>query len=107
MKLNDKGYSLVELMVVLLLFVVVLGLVGRSFSTILSQSSRLFKNEESNIEGVVGLEMLRHDLNQAGFGLPTQPLPVAFTGEAVAGVSALLNDALTGPPRPALALERS
>ena len=28
------------------------------------------KMEETNIEGVIGLEMLRHDLAQMGYGLP-------------------------------------
>jgi len=113
MKLDAKGYTLVELIVVTLIFLVVLGLVGRSFNAVLSQSSKVSRSEESNVEGVVGLEMLRHDLNQAGFGLPTEPYPAgAVSGEAATGISASLNDypQATPPlsaPRPIVALERS
>lgn len=43
---------------------------GDAFKTIITQMGKITKSEESNIEGVVGLEMFRHDLQQAGFGLP-------------------------------------
>ena len=67
---NNKGFSLVEMIVVMAIFVVVIMLTTQSFNTILTYAKRLMKSEESNIEGVVGLEMMRHDLEQAGFGLP-------------------------------------
>lgn len=67
---NSKGYTLVEMIVVMAIFVVVIILAGQSFNSILSHAKRIMSSEESNIEGVVGLEMFRHDLEQAGFGLP-------------------------------------
>ena len=51
------------------MFVAILLVTGASFESILKNSTRLVKSEESNIEGLVGLELLRHDLEQAGFGL--------------------------------------
>lgn len=117
MKLTDKGFTLVELVVVTAIFLVVLGLVGKSFNAILTQSSRLTRSESSNISGSVGLEMLRHDLTQMGFGLPSEPSAAPYAGEAAYGLSASannstsapqsLNDPLTGPPRPIAALELS
>ena len=108
MRSSEKGYTLIELVVVLLIFTVVLAMAGASFNAVLSQSSRLAKSEESNIAGVIGLELLRHDLNQLGFGLPTEPATVSWFGEAAEGsASALLNDPPSGPPRPVAALERS
>ena len=41
-----------------------------AFNTIITNSSKSSKIEESNIEGMIGLEMMRHDLEQMGFGLP-------------------------------------
>jgi len=70
MRLDNRGFSLVELIVVTVIFVMVIIITGDVFKTILTQNAKLHKSEESNIEGVVGLEMLRHDLEQAGFGLP-------------------------------------
>ena len=117
MKLTDKGFTLIEMLVVCLIFIVVLLLVARSFNAVLSESSKLTKSETSNVTGIVGLEMLRHDLMQAGYGLPTETSTAPYTGEAAFGLSASandsttapqsLNDPLTGPPRPIAALERS
>jgi prepilin-type N-terminal cleavage/methylation domain-containing protein len=67
---SRKGFTLVELIVVMAIFIVVIMITADSFNTILTQMTRITKSEESNIEGVVGLEMFRHDIQQAGYGLP-------------------------------------
>lgn len=98
----NGGFTLIELVVVMALFSVVIMMVGNSFSTLLRYSARYMKSQESNIEGNVGLEVMRHDLSSAGFGLPT-----AFFGGAVSysevdtghGLAAALNDATGGVPR--------
>lgn len=91
---NNKGFTLIELMVAMVLFVIVIMITGNSFETILGQSSRLFRSEESNIEGMIGLEMLRHDLQQAGLGLYTEPAPAIGTTkvEAASAPAANYND---------------
>jgi len=103
MKNNSKGFTLVEMLVVMLVFVVVIIITGESFKTILAQASKTFRSEESNIEGMIGLEMLRHDLQQAGFGLFSEASPVAYLGEAAVAPASNYNDGLNGPPRPLLA----
>lgn len=70
MHTNVRGFTLVELIVVMAVFTVVITIAASSFNTILRHSSSLAKSEESNIEGVIGLEIFRHDLEQTGFGLP-------------------------------------
>jgi len=98
---NSKGFTLVEMIVVMAVFIVVIIITGNSFNTILQQSSRLFRSEESNIEGIIGLEMLRHDIQQAGYGLfweQSDP-PAAYTGEAAAAPANAYNDGTQGPPR--------
>lgn len=67
---SRKGFTLIEMIMVMFLFVVVIMITADSFKTILTQMTKITKSEESNIEGVVGLEMFRHDLQQAGYGLP-------------------------------------
>jgi prepilin-type N-terminal cleavage/methylation domain-containing protein len=67
---SNQGFTLIELIVVMAVFIVVIMITGDSFNRILTQSLKLGRMEESNIEGVVGLEMMRHDLEQAGFALP-------------------------------------
>ncbi|MFA7402910.1 MAG: prepilin-type N-terminal cleavage/methylation domain-containing protein [Pelobacteraceae bacterium] len=67
---NDKGFTLIELIVVMAIFSMIIMVSARAFETIMAQSSQMKKASESNIEGVVGLEMLRKDLESAGYGLP-------------------------------------
>lgn len=91
---NNKGFTLTELLVAMGLFVIVLTITGRAFETILGQTSRLLRSEESNIEGMIGLEMLRHDLQQAGLGLYTEPAPAITStkAEAASAPAATYND---------------
>lgn len=67
---NIRGFSLVEMIVVMLLFVIVIGITGDAFNKIVSRSLAISKSSESNIAGVVGLEMMRTDIESAGYGLP-------------------------------------
>lgn len=69
---NTAGFTLIELIVTMAIFLVVIVIASQTFNTMLSNSSRISKSEESNIEGIIGLEVLRHDLEQMGFGLPWQ-----------------------------------
>lgn len=103
MTINSKGFTLLEMIIVMAVFVIVLAISGSSFNTVLTQTSKIFRSEESNIEGVVGLEMLRHDLQQAGFGLLSEASPVAYTGEATVAPASSYNDGTNGPPRPLIA----
>lgn len=67
---SSRGFSLVELVVVMAMFVIVIAVAGDTFTRIMKFSSQQAKTAESNIEGVVGLEMVRKDLASVGFGLP-------------------------------------
>jgi len=66
---SNKGFTLVEMVVVCLLFTVVLGITSDAFNRIVSKTLSLNRGAESNIRGVVGLELLRSDLQAAGYGL--------------------------------------
>ncbi len=61
---SRKGFTLVEMIVVMAVFVVVIMITADSFKTILTQMTKITKSEESNIEGVVGLEMFRMICNK-------------------------------------------
>ena len=67
---NNKGFTLLEMLITMGLVILVIVITSVAFNAILKNASRLISSEKSNIEGVVGLEMFRHDLQQAGFGLP-------------------------------------
>ena len=100
MRKNQQGYTLIELLVVMVVFIVVIIIAGDAFKAVLTQSSKLFRSEESNIEGIVGLEMMRHDLQQAGYGLYTEPLVTPYTGEATVSPASTFNEPdFASPPR--------
>lgn len=69
---NQRGFTLVELMVTMLIFVIAIAAASNMLTGLLSQFKQQSKIAESDVEGVVGLEMLRRDLEIAGSGLPWQ-----------------------------------
>ncbi|MGE3550610.1 MAG: type II secretion system protein J [Geobacter sp.] len=106
MRHSQKGFTLVEMLIVTVIFILVIMAASSSFNVLLNQMAKLTKSEESNIEGVVGLEMLRHDLQQVGFGLPTAYLDPAPTYiEASVAPADDYNDAPSGVPRAVVAAD--
>lgn len=67
---SKTGFTLLEVIIAMSLFIVVMMIASNAFNQIVTQSTKYSKMEESNIEGVIGLEVMRHDLEQMGFGLP-------------------------------------
>jgi prepilin-type N-terminal cleavage/methylation domain-containing protein len=77
---NRKGFSLVELMITMVVFVFVIAAASQIFTGLLTQFKQQSKIGETDIEGAVGLDMLRYDLAQAGYGLPWNPSAAACGG---------------------------
>ena len=114
---TQDGFTLVEVLVAMALFIAILVIASNAFNKIVSQSSKYSKMEESNIEGIIGLEVMRHDLGQMGFGLPwgfskaspdaTVSPPTTIIDSTISYSEAdttltngkLLNDAPAGVPR--------
>ena len=67
---RQNGYTLVELMVVMVIFVVVMMITGSAFNTMLKSTMRTSKSVETQITDVIGLEVMRVDIKHAGHGLP-------------------------------------
>jgi Tfp pilus assembly protein PilW len=67
---KDKGYTLVELVMVMAIFIVVIMAITTTFNHLLNQASQQGKSATSQIEGIAGLEMFRTDVAHAGFALP-------------------------------------
>lgn len=68
--LSSQGFTLIELIIVMALFMVVIIISSQAFNKILSISAQQTKSAESDTQGVIGLEMMRVDLEHAGYGLP-------------------------------------
>lgn len=98
---DSRGYTLVEILVVMVIFIIVVGITGNAFNLIAKQAAQQARTAESNIEGVVGLEMMRKDITSAGFGLPWEFQNAINYQEADAGetLASVYNDAPSGVPR--------
>lgn len=67
---TKAGFSLVELMITMVVFVLVIAAASQVFTGLLTQFKQQSKIAETNIEGIIGLEILRRDIEHAGYGLP-------------------------------------
>jgi len=70
MRRRESGFSLLELMIALAIVAFVLAAASTFFIGVVKQYKVQSKITESNVEGVIGLELLRQDLESLGFGLP-------------------------------------
>jgi prepilin-type N-terminal cleavage/methylation domain-containing protein len=105
MKNRQSGVTLLELLIVMGIFVIVIAGASQMFVSLLSVFKQQSKITVTNIEGILGLEMMRRDIENAGYGLPwagltnyqelTNPVGELYN-------PAQFNDAPTGPPRAVL-----
>lgn len=112
---DNRGFTLTELIVVMAIFLTVMLITSNTFKIIANQTSQQSKSLETQIEGVVGLEVLRADLEMVGFGLPWTYQSTLTTylesdmdsnypqaGYWPSGDTKSFNDSATQPPRPVL-----
>lgn len=101
---REEGFTLIEMLVTMVVFVIAIAAASQMFINMLTQFKQQGRIAESNIEGIVGLELLRRDVGHAGYGLPWIMGGVAYL-EAVndantAHNDTVYNDAAAGdPPR--------
>ena len=76
---GTAGYTLVELLVVMLIFAVVMSVISVTFARIVQSSGQLMKSGETDTGGLIGLELMRRDLELAGFGLPWSAPGVVYS----------------------------
>jgi prepilin-type N-terminal cleavage/methylation domain-containing protein len=101
---KEAGFTLIELMVTMVIFVLAIAAASQMFIGQLTQFKQQGKIAETNIEGIIGLELLRRDVEHAGYGLPWNPTPLPVYAEAVndaatAHNDTLFNDSPTNAPR--------
>ncbi|MFH2122308.1 MAG: prepilin-type N-terminal cleavage/methylation domain-containing protein [Pseudomonadota bacterium] len=67
---SASGFTLVELMVALAIFGILMTMVFSSFIPVLQTNTKESRISETKLETGIGLDLLRSDLEHAGFGLP-------------------------------------
>ncbi len=103
---RKSGFTLLELLITTLILGLTLAATSDMFVGMLRGFKQQSKLSETNIEGIVGLEVLRQDIERAGYGLPwVIPSTVTYQ-EAAAAPASAYNDcsgaAPCNPPRPIL-----
>jgi prepilin-type N-terminal cleavage/methylation domain-containing protein len=67
---REAGFTLVELIITMAIFVFVIAAASQVFVGLITQFKQQSKIAETNIEGIVGLDIMRRDIENAGYGLP-------------------------------------
>ncbi len=66
----ERGFSLIELLVVMSILVFVFAILTSNFIILLRAMKIEAKSAETEVEKIIGLEILRQDIENAGYGLP-------------------------------------
>lgn len=95
---RDKaGFTLVEMMITMVVFVLVIAAASSVFTGLLTQFKQQSRVAETNIEGAIGLEILRRDLESAGYGLPwVIPTGTSWVAEATVAQATPYNETTVG-----------
>ncbi len=94
---QEAGFTIVELLLVMIIFVFVLAGTSELFVAMVRGYKQQSKIAQTNIEGIIGLEMLRRDIEGAGYGLPWQMSGISY--DEATSADATLNDSTSNPPR--------
>ena len=65
---RQDGFTMTELLITMTIFVFAIAAISNIFVPLLTQFKQQSRLAETQIEGAVGLDILRRDLEQAGFG---------------------------------------
>lgn len=105
LQISDPGFTIVELMVTMVAFVFVIAAASQMLTGLMTQFKQQSKISETNIEGIIGLEIMRYDLGHAGYGLPWV-IPAGTTYSEAASATpcgtadpSTYNDSAANPPR--------
>ncbi|RJQ22237.1 MAG: prepilin-type N-terminal cleavage/methylation domain-containing protein [Nitrospiraceae bacterium] len=69
-RMSERGFTLIELLITMVIFVFTIAAASQIFTGLLTQFKQQSRIAETNIEGIVGLDILRQDIEHAGLGLP-------------------------------------
>ncbi|HIJ79893.1 MAG: prepilin-type N-terminal cleavage/methylation domain-containing protein [Desulfobulbaceae bacterium] len=83
--MKERGFSLVELIVVMFIFSIIMIASGTTFQRVLFGVKSESKSVESNLDKLVGAELIRLDLEHTGFGIARNTVtpPIAWNETGV------------------------
>ncbi len=78
--MRQKGITLIELTIVLAILGIILTAILQVYLTILKSYKRETSISYTNIEKLISLELMRKDIEMAGFGVPKNIDPIGYNG---------------------------
>ena len=96
---RQGGFSLIELLIVVTLLAIVVVMSSDTFTIAIKQSGQQTKIVEAQVEGIIGLELLRFDIEHAGYGLPWAFQNTINYNEASTSPATNYNDSSANVPR--------
>jgi type IV pilus assembly protein PilW len=78
-KVNNKGITLIELLVVIFIFVLVIFTSYSLYLSLLKGSKQDIEISSFQMESLIGLEILRLDLEHIGYGIPSNETALVIT----------------------------
>jgi hypothetical protein len=97
-----RGCSRTELIIAIAISAIVIMRSSDLFTIILTQSGQQAKVVNSEMESIIGLRMLRHDIEHAGYGLPWAFSSAIAYQEAASAPASNYNDSPAQVPRAVL-----
>lgn len=110
MKRREEGFTLIEMLISIAISMFVLAAALTFFLISVKQYKVQTKIVETNVEGILGLELFRQDLESLGFGLPWNPSPLpgpAYTERPFETVAIAALDDTPNPPRPVVGIDNA
>jgi len=98
---QEDGFSMIELLIAMVVFIVTVAATSNVFLTVVAEFKQQSKISETTLQDIVGLEILRRDIEHAGYGVPwTIPGGVGYSEPGAAPIGAVANDSPgAAPPR--------
>lgn len=83
--MKDKGFTLIELVITMFIVTIILILSGQAFKNLIRGSNTHKTSTETELEKVLGIEMIRLDFEHTGFGIAqNEPnLPFSWDGSTL------------------------
>lgn len=111
---GESGFSLIEMLASMAIFIIIMLITGQAFDKVTNASNVISKSAVSNIEGIVGLEMLRKDVAAAGYGLSWSVLSSYSSAVGMIITNPVgnryindVNDSPSGAPRAIVSLDNA
>ncbi|MGB9712753.1 MAG: prepilin-type N-terminal cleavage/methylation domain-containing protein [Dissulfurimicrobium hydrothermale] len=103
---SQLGFSLIELMVYMAILGIIMAAITNTFTKLIGHTEQQSGIAETKLESSIGLDILRNDIEHAGYGLPwsfqnpsAQDPAVINYSEAATNPAVAYNDAPNGIPR--------